>query len=176
MSKIKIAVYIVTYKSEDMLKNNIESLLKSKNSMDSTINLEINVINNYTERFNLGDYFKKNNINILHNFLRPDFSTGHLSRNWNQALLHGFQDLNNPKNDIVCLVQDDSLFHEDWCNYIVEQHKKYDFISFGGDQFHSYKTDHIKNVGLWDERFSNIGYQEADYYINLTFTIKKKVQ
>lgn len=175
MSKIKIAVYIVTYKSEDMLKNNIESLLKSKNSMDSTINLEINVINNYTERFNLGDYFKKNNINILHNFLRPDFSTGHLSRNWNQALLHGFQDLNNPKNDIVCLVQDDSLFLEDWCNYIVEQHKKYDFISFGGgDQFHSYKTDHIKNVGLWDERFSNIGYQEADYYIRSYIHNKEK--
>jgi hypothetical protein len=34
-----------------------------------------------------------------------------------------------------------------------------------GDQFHSYKPDHIKKVGLWDERFCNIGYQEYDYFI-----------
>jgi hypothetical protein len=33
-----------------------------------------------------------------------------------------------------------------------------------GDQFHSYKNNHIKKVGLWDERFCNIGYQEYDYF------------
>jgi hypothetical protein len=35
----------------------------------------------------------------------------------------------------------------------------------GGDQFHSYKPEHIKKGGLWDERFCNIGYQEYDYFI-----------
>jgi hypothetical protein len=175
MTKIKIAVYIVTYKSEEMLKNNIESLLQSKNDINKKINLEINVINNYTKSFSLNNYLSKNTINVFHNFLRPDFSTGHLSRNWNQGLLHGFEDLKNPKNDLVCLVQDDSLFLEGWCDYIIEQHQKYDFISFGGgDQFHSYKADHIKKVGLWDERFSNIGYQEADYYIRSYIHNKEK--
>jgi hypothetical protein len=45
-------------------------------------------------------------------------------------------------------------------------HKKYNFITNGiGDALHSYTVDALKTVGLWDERFCNIGYQEGDYFL-----------
>jgi hypothetical protein len=160
MNKIKI--FINTYKNEDLLKNNIDSLLTSD---VVNYNHEIIVINNYTSEFNLQSYCDENNIKVLHNYLRPDFSTGHLSRNWNQAIINGFKSLQNPDCDILVLVQNDNLFLNNWCSHLIELHNKYEFISMGaGDQFHSYKAEHIKKVGLWDERFCNIGYQEYDYF------------
>lgn len=160
---MKIKIYIVTYKNDDYLKNNIISLLQS----DLTdYQYQINVINNYTADFGLENFCYQNDINVIHNCLRPDFSTGHLSRNWNQAIINGFESLSSPDCDILVLCQNDNIFKKDWCNYIIEKHNKYDFISIGGgDQYHSYKPGHIKKVGLWDERFCNIGYQEADYFI-----------
>lgn len=160
MNKIKI--FINTYKNEDLLKNNIESLL---NSDIINYNYEIIVINNYTSEFNLQSYCDDKNIKVLHNYLRPDFSTGHLSRSWNQAIINGFKSLENPDCDILVLVQNDNIFKPNWCTYLIELHNQYEFISMGaGDQFHSYKPEHIKKVGIWDERFCNIGYQEYDYF------------
>lgn len=160
---MKIKVYIVTYKNENYLKSNILSLL---NSDLVEYDYEINVINNFTNQFNLEQFCKENNVGVLHNSLRPDFSTGHLSRNWNQAIINGFKSITNPECDILVLCQNDNIFKKHWCKYIIEKHKTYDFISIGGgDQYHSYTSEHIKKVGLWDERFCNIGYQEADYFI-----------
>ncbi len=160
---MKIKVFIVTYKNEDYLRNNLLSLL------DSDLlkyNYEINVINNYTEHFSLEKFCEEKKINVFQNTLRPDFSTGHLSRNWNQAIINGFKDLNKPDCDILVLCQNDNIFKKNWCEYIIEKHSLYDFITVGGgDQYHSYKPEHVKKVGLWDERFCNIGYQEADYFI-----------
>ena len=160
---MKIKIYIVTYKNENFLKDNINSILES-----DVINYDfsINVINNYTSHFSLIDFCNSNKINVIQNQARPDFSTGHLSRNWNQGLINGFINLKNPDADIVVLVQNDSLFQKNWASYIVESHKRYDFITMGGgDQFHSYTKEHIIKVGIWDERFCNIGYQEYDYFI-----------
>lgn len=160
---MKIKVFIVTYKNESMLKNNIDSLLVSDLTQ---YEFSITVINNFTEEFSLNDYLKSNNVCVMHNNLRPSFSTGHLSRSWNQALIHGFKSIPNPDSDIVVLAQDDNLFFKNWCSYIVDKHKDNDFITMGGgDQFHSYNVNHVKKVGLWDERFCNIGYQEYDYWI-----------
>jgi hypothetical protein len=160
---MKIKVFLVTYKNEPLLKNNIESLLDS----DLTAyDYSINVVNNYSTHFGLTDYCRERNVSVLQNYLRPSFSTGHLSRSWNQCLINGFKSLETPDSDIVVLVQDDSMFFRNWCSYVVEKHNTYDFISMGGgDQFHSYKPNHIKQVGLWDERFCGIGYQEYDYFI-----------
>lgn len=166
MNKKNIAIFVVTYNAEEHLKKNLESLLESKKHIKESVSISINVINNYTVSFSLNNFLDKNNIKLFNNYLRPSFSTGHLSRNWNQGIILGFENLISPVNDIVCLVQDDSIFKKNWINYIIEKHKTLDFITFGGgDQFHSYNVEHIKKVGLWDERFSNIGYQEADYFI-----------
>lgn len=160
---MKIKIFIVTYKNEEYLKNNILSLL---NSDLVNCNYQINVINNFTGDFSIREFCKNNNIVVYDNYLRPDFSTGHLSRNWNQAIINGFKSIEEPDCDILVLCQNDNVFKQNWCEYIIEKHKIYDFISIGGgDQYHSYKVSHIKKVGLWDERFCNIGYQEADYFI-----------
>ena len=159
---MKIKVFIVTYNS-DLIFDNIKSLLSS-----DLVNYDysINVIDNYCKNENLIDFCKDNNINLFENKIRPSFSTGHLSRSWNQCIINGFKDLNNPDCDILVLCQDDNLFLSSWCSELINHHDTYEFISMGaGDQFHSYKPEHIKKVGLWDERFCNIGYQEYDYLI-----------
>jgi hypothetical protein len=48
-------------------------------------------------------------------------------------------------------------------------------IQFGwGDNFISYTPNAIKRIGLWDERFCNIGYQEADYLTRAALYLKNK--
>ena len=86
----KIKIYIVTYKNDKCLNTNLRSLFCSDLM---NYDYEINVINNHSQ-INIDPKFKK--VKLLNNNLRVDFSTGHLSRNWNQALINGFQDLNNP--------------------------------------------------------------------------------
>jgi len=160
---MKVKVFVVSYRNEFMLKNNLDSLLRSDLIEQD---YSINVINNYTESFWLSEYCSSNNIAVFHNTLRLDFSTGHLSRSWNQCLLHGFKSLTSPDCDILVLAQDDNLFLPNWCSYLIEKHKHYDFVTFGcGDQCHSYTANHICKVGMWDERFCNISYQEFDYWI-----------
>jgi hypothetical protein len=160
---MKIKIFIVTYKNESLLKQNLDSLLKS-----DVLNHDysITVVNNYTETFELSEYCSSNKITVIHNNIRPDFSTGHLSRSWNQCILNGFKSLTSPDCDMLVLAQDDNLFFSNWCLYLIEKHKHYDFIQFGcGDQCHSYTANHIRKVGMWDERFCNIAYQEYDYWI-----------
>ena len=160
---MKIKVFVVTYKNESMLKENLDSLLRSDLVQQD---YSITVVNNYTESFGLNEYCSSKNIAVLHNELRPDFSTGHLARSWNQCLLHGFKSLSSPDCDLLVLAQDDNLFLPNWSSYLIEKHKQYDFVGLGcGDQCHSYTANHIRNVGMWDERFCNIGYQEYDYWI-----------
>lgn len=158
---MKIKVFIVTYKNKLHLNNNIQSLIKSDLMQHD---YEIIVINNHTE-FSMDNYYDKN-VKVLHNVVRPNFSKGHLARDWNCALIHGFGDLMNPISDIVVHCQDDTLFSPDWCSNIINLHKKYTFIQYGwGDNFCSYTVDAVKKIGLWDERFCNIGQQEADYLL-----------
>jgi hypothetical protein len=49
---------------------------------------------------------------------------------------------------------------------LAQVHQVYDFFTWGrGDAFCSYLPTAVKKVGLWDERFCNIGYHEADYFL-----------
>jgi len=158
---MKIKVYFITYRNNTELSKTIKSFEDSgitkyeyeifiiNNSIDFPV--EINTILNYR---------------VILNETRPCFSTGHLSRNWNECLIDGFKDVNNPNCDIVILSQNDNYFLPNCIETIIEGHKKYSFIQNGhGDSFHSYAVDSIKKVGLWDERFCNIGFQEADYFL-----------
>lgn len=167
---MKIKIYIVTYRASKDLNNNIKSLL---NSDLVNHDYEINVINNHSE-FTLSKEFE-GKVNVLHNVLRPDFSTGHLARNWNQAIINGFKDLNNPDCDILVTSQDDVIFKSDWTKKLIEYHKKYNFIVMGtGDAFLSYLPEAVKKIGLWDERFFGITHQDADYFLRAIIYNKKK--
>lgn len=158
MNGPRVSIYIVTYRNPVDLNKNISSILASGE------NVRINVINNHSQFFL--DPQLEESVNVLHNSLRPDFSTGHLARNWNQALLHGFKNLNNPANDIVVAVQDDICFKPGWLQRLIDVHRRYNFITQGiGDAFCSYLPEAVRKVGLWDERFCNIGWSEGDYFL-----------
>lgn len=157
----KVKLFIVTYNAPNALHGTLEELFSSDFINSGN---EIIIINNHSN-FHVDQKFH-GRCKVIHNQGRPDFSKGHLSRSWNQTLLHGFQDLNNPQSDIVVHAQDDTAFEKDWFSSLLELHKKYTFISDGvGDNFCSYTVEAVKNIGMWDERFCNIGYQEADYFL-----------
>ncbi len=126
---------------------------------------EISILNNY-KNLDLPERFSSFNIKVIDNEARPDFSTGHLSRSWNQGIILGFKNLKNPDADYVILSQNDIEVSENWISRLLEYHQKYDFILFGdGDALQSMNVESVKKVGLYDERFCGIAYHESDYQI-----------
>lgn len=159
----RIKLYFITYKNNAELRETLKSVPKSgiKN-----YDYEINIVNNSPSipiDFEIEDL---DNVRVIENQTRPEFSTGHLSRNWNECLIDGFRSLKNPDCDIVVLCQNDLEFNPDVFDKIVEKHKEFDFITYGaGDAYHSYTVDSVRKVGLWDERFCAIGCHDGDYFI-----------
>lgn len=158
----KIKIYVVTYNAPDRLESCLNSIIKSDVIKSD---YQVFIINNFS-RIYLDRKYDSFNIKILNNETRPDFSCGHLSRNWNQAIINGFVDLKKPDCDIVLTIQDDVEVHDEFFKNLVNYHNKFNFISVGtGDDFMSFTPEAIINVGLFDERFCNIGYQHDEYYM-----------
>jgi hypothetical protein len=167
---MRIKVYIVTYNNDDILRKNLEHIY---NSDLMNYDYSVHIINNYSILTGFENY---NNIEILNNVLRPDFSYGFLARNWNQAIINGFGSLVEPKCDILVTMQNDTFVKTDCFSDLIELHKKYDFIAIGaGDQLLSYTVDAIRQIGLWDERFCSIGHQEGDYFTSAFMLHKDKI-
>lgn len=158
---MKIKIYILTYNNNFVLNDwCLKTLFQS--NIDN-YNHEINIINNHSNIKIDQDYIPK--VNVINNLLRPDFSCGHISKDWNAAIVNGFKDLNNPDCDILVCIQNDEKFKKNWVENIINYHKIYDFIQFGsGDAFLSFNVNAIKKIGLFDERFL-CGKQEQDYFI-----------
>ena len=155
---MKIKLYITTYNNANRINTTITQLEKCKNLN----HLEINIINNHS------NFFINNsnlNINVIHNATRPDFSTGHLSRTWNQCIVNGFKSLVKPDCDLLVTAQDDTYFHKNWIERVIKLSEKFEFIQNGhGDHICVYRPEHIIKTGLWDERFCGISRQAADYF------------
>jgi hypothetical protein len=159
---MKIKFYIITYNNSTVLNDWILNSLYNSNYNRNDV--QIYVINNHTNFLLEGKY--KSIVTVLHNTLRPDFSTGHLSRNHNQAIINGFKSLTNPDCDLVISCQNDTIVLPDWQQHVENLIKKYNFMAFGaGDQFQVFTAEGIRRVGLYDERFCNIGYQEGDFFL-----------
>jgi hypothetical protein len=169
---MKIKQYIVNYNNDLILNGCLESIFNNLTEYELSI-LEVYIINNHSN-INIHNNFV-DKVVILNNETRPDFSTGHLARNWNQAIINGFKNLNNPDCDILITNQNDTIFKKNYITNIIELHKTYDFVNFGhGDNYISYTPNAIKRVGLWDERFCNIGHQETDYFIRIARYLYEK--
>jgi glycosyltransferase involved in cell wall biosynthesis len=166
---MRIKLYIVTYKSPDTLKKCVDSILGSDFKHYSEILIhDITVINNHP-------YFQTCSTRELHNEFDPGFSKGRLAHSWNKALIDGFQDLSYPDADIVITCQDDTVFLPDAFSNLVKLHERYGFITAGyGDAMCSYTPEAVKRIGLWDERFCGIGYQEADYFLRASLYYRDK--
>lgn len=168
---MRIKIYILTYDNAEALSDNLSSLYSNMGEKPSDVEIEVNIINNHS-RFAIDE---KYNVNVLHNALRPDWSTGHSSRNWNQAFLLGIQNLNHPACDILVNIQDDMIWSPDWLKGLLKIHETYDFYTCSwGDAFCSYKPEAVRKIGMWDERFCNLGYQEADYFLRALIYNKDK--
>ena len=167
----KIKIYIVTYKRTDVLNEALETLFDS--DFSEIENTEVNIINNHTD-FNLDKKFI-NKVKVFHNVLRPDWSNGNLSENWNQALLDGFRDLNNPDAQYVVTMQNDTVVDKNWCKNLLKMHKNFNFIvGKYGDNLVSYTVEAVKKIGIWDENFTGIQYKEADYWLRALIFNKEK--
>jgi hypothetical protein len=168
---MKVKIYCVTYNNNEILNNwFLESVYNSSYPKDK---VEISIINNHS---NFEIYEKYNGLTkVIHNNLRPDFSTGHLSRNWNEAIINGFKDLDEPDCDMVVAIQNDTILMKDWYEKLISLAGKYEFVSQGaGDQIQVFTPKGVKTVGLYDERFCGIGYQEADYFLRCVIYLNEK--
>lgn len=165
-------VYIVTYKRADILNDTLEKLF---NSDFSTLkNTEVNVINNHTE-FYLRDEFK-DRVNVFHNTLRPDWSNGNVSENYNQAFVNGIINLNKPDTEILVTLQNDAVVHPDWCKNldVLFNQKGYTFVTgLCGDTVTAYKPAAVKKIGIWDENLP-AQYKETDYFLRALINNKEK--
>lgn len=157
-----IQIWIVTYNNPVLLKDNLDSLFSS-DADPSTY--KVNIINNFGLVFTLPEEYKDRVI-VHHQTLRPDWSSGHLTKDWNAAIVNGFVDLNNPWCDQLILCQDDTLWKQNWQSTLNKIHKKYNlYIANDGDGFISMTADAVKKVGLFDERFSVISHHDADFIL-----------
>ena len=165
-------IYIVTYRRKDILNKTLDTLF-NKTDFNLIPNAEVNIINNHSD-FHLNQEFV-DKVKVIHNNARPDWDTGNLARNWNQALVHGFRDLNNPDTKIVVTMQNDIVLHKNWATNLLKLHKKYTFVTGQlGDNIVSYRPAAVKKIGMWDERFLTPGNKEADYYIRALIYNKEK--
>jgi hypothetical protein len=165
-------VFIVTYKRKDVLNETLHRLF---NETDFSLipNTEVFIINNHSD-FYLNPEFE-DKVTVLHNMTRPDWDLGNLARSWNECLLHGFKDLNNPDAKIVVTMQNDIVLHPNWATNVLRLHKKYTFVTgILGDNIISYTPDAVKKIGMWDERFNSPSHKEADYYIRALIYNKDK--
>jgi hypothetical protein len=165
-------IFIVTYRRPAILNKTLD-ILFNKTDFSSIPNTEVNIINNHSE-FVLDEEFK-DKVHVLHNNTRPDWDTGNLARNWNEALLHGFKDLNNPDTKILVTMQNDIVLDPNWATNLLKMHKKYTFVTGQlGDNIVSYRPEAVKKIGMWDERFLTPANKEADYYIRALIYNKDK--
>jgi len=159
----KMKVYIMTYKRTNVLNDTIAKLFKS--DFSKIKNTEVNVINNHSEFYLLPEF--KDKVNVLHNVLRPDWSNGNISENYNQAFINGIIDLKNPDTEILVTLQNDAVVDPNWCSNLdfLFNKKGYDFVTgLCGDTIVAYKPSAVNKIGMWDENLP-AQYKETDYFL-----------
>lgn len=154
---------MVTYKNPQCVHNNLTTLFDTLTRSNAYASIDITIINNHSQ-FYLDPKWNQY-VKVVNN-MRLDNSCGHLSRDWNYAIMDGFRSLKSPQCDQVICVHDDVLWTENWLEKLFDIHKTYNhYMGDFGCTIQSYLPDAIKRIGLWDERFINIGYHEADYQL-----------
>lgn len=163
--KRKVDMYVVTYNNDKILNDwFLRSLHDSSFPRDA---VRVTIINNYSDCI---EYDKSlvdgMNFRVFHNQVRPDGSHGHLARNWNQAILLGFESLTAPVSEYVVAVQNDTKLTPNWFEEMMGVMSDYDYLTMGiGDQFQVWAPEAVHNIGMYDERFCGIGFQEGDYFL-----------
>lgn len=159
----KMKIYIVTYKRCAILNDTLKKLFES--DFSTVADTEVNIINNHSE-FSLNPEFKER-VNVLHNVLRPDWSNGNVSENYNQAFINGIVSLNKPDTEILVTLQNDAVVHPNFCAHldVLFNKKGYTFATgLCGDTVTAYKPEAVGKIGMWDENLP-AQYKETDYFL-----------
>lgn len=159
----KMKIYVITYKRSEILNDSLDKLFSS--DFSKLENTEVNIINNHTD-FKLKPEFEKR-VNVLHNVLRPDWSNGNVSENYNQAFINGVKNLHKPATELLVTMQNDAAVHSNWCEHLFDMlyAQKFNFVvGHFGDNVVCHTPESIMNIGMWDENLPG-QYKEADYWI-----------
>lgn len=170
--KMKIKVYVVTYKKNDVLNANLKSLWESTKNPES---IEVTVLANHPDVV-IDEENKRANLRLVLNTTRMSNAWGYLSRDWNYCLLDCFKTWENPENiDWCVMAQNDVLWVKNWDEWL-SHNKDYDFISQPiGDQSLSINIEALKKIGFFDERLTTLHFHEIDYFIRSMLFNKARV-
>lgn len=159
---MKIRVYIVTYKRNDVLNQNLKSLF---NTVKNPKNIEITVLAKHPS-VKIEKENNKENLRVVLNTTRMPHAWGNLARDWNFCILDCFKTSDNPDNvDWLVLAQNDVTWIDGWDVWLINN-KNFDFVSQPkGDQAIALNIDAINKVGFFDECLTTLHFHEIDYFI-----------
>ena len=159
---MKIKVYIVTYKKNTVLNENLKTLWKATKHPE---NIDVTVLANHPEVI-IDEENKRDNLRVVVNTTRMPNAWGYLSRDWNYCILDCFKNWQNPDNiDWLVMAQNDVTWIAGWDEWLGNN-KQYDIVTQPtGDQSVSLNIDAVKNVGFFDERLTTLHFHEIDYFI-----------
>jgi hypothetical protein len=170
---MKITIYVITYKNDKILNEWLLASLANSNYPKDKICLHIQ--NNFSDKVVIDKEFETYVNYIHHNTIRLSRSFGHLSRDWNHGIMNGFVDLNKPRSDMVMLLQNDTKLTSDWYEKTCDVMQDNYFVSFGaGDQCMIIRPECVKKVGMIEERFCSLSWQEYDYFLRCILRIPMK--
>lgn len=165
----RLKIYMVTYRNAECVKNNLDSFFATMpkegddTGVPEELSFSLTIINNHSA-FTMPEQYKPY-VDVRNN-LRVDESCGHLARDWNYALIDGFRNLKKPQADQIICVHDDVIWLDNWFSKLYNIHHKYDlYMADFGCTMTSYLPSAVRRIGLWDERFCNVAYHEADYQL-----------
>lgn len=168
---MKIKVYIVTYKKNDLLNKNLASLWQS---IKGKSDISVTILANHPDVV-INDENKRDNLRVILNATRMPHAWGYLSRDWNFCILDAFKTWENDEDvDWCVLAQNDLEWVEGW-DYWLETNDKYDFVSQPfGDQAIALNIDCVKKTGFFEERLTTLHFQEIDYFIRTILYMKDR--
>ena len=147
-----LAVGIITYNRPTSINRAIREWMAS--TPDS---VPIVVISNHSRIELDRDYGPR--LHVLMNTLRPDYSSGYLTRNWNQLFIQLFAE-----HDWVVCSQDDVTVRPGWTDRILAETPRDLYVAPQGDVVFCMNRAAFRRVGWFDERFTQIGSHEFDYW------------
>jgi hypothetical protein len=156
----RICVYIVTYKKPDVLAENLRTLYAGLTEPED---VAVTVLSNHPDVVIPEGLPSQPRVVI--NTVRQANSWGHLSRDWNWALLDCFETWRGSRAEWCVLAQNDVTWLPGWDARLTEIRNR-DFISQPvGDQAMAFRLAAVQAVGFFDERFSVLHFQEQDYFL-----------
>lgn len=155
-----LSVYIVTYRRDDVLNQNLSSLWAG--CVDPS-NIQVTVISNHPV-VRIDAENERPNLRVIINATRHANSWGFLARDWNFAIIDAFGKWDNPKGvDWCVLAQNDVEWLQGWDQWLASQ-KDYDLVSQPvGDAVVALNIEAVRRVGLFDERFCTLHFHDIDY-------------